>query len=319
MRRTGSYNERHLAQHTDLANAKKGAAVSIDVKETTGVQTEEIAGDSGEAIAQASADTAAPESVAQVTADGMTRYYHLAKRQYWDARILKWGEQMPVPEGIGSAEKKARRHSMWRSVVTQQLQADMIAVEASTQLLVTAPDHEAKLYYTTMVNDESKHCEVWLKLSKEIGGVSEPDPFLEQLGKLTMNAETLEAMIWLFQCAFEGLVIPRFHQIARATPGTILSDICTRIAIDDGIHHGSGVCYERLLLERAPKSARRDVARITKEMWPLFVQHLTWRPRERAWANIAMRSRDFDFVSSQRDEIVKMGQDFGFDFQDLTV
>ncbi len=32
-----------------------------------------------------------------------------------------------------------------------------------------------------------------------------------------------------------------------------------------------------------------------------------------------MRSRDFDFISSQRDEIVKMGQDFGFDFQDLAV
>lgn len=252
-------------------------------------------------------------------AEGMHRFYDLAKRQAWDVRALSWGEIAPVPEGSGPQVKRARRHAMWRSVVTQQLQADVIAVEASTQLLLTAPDHEAKLYYTTMVNDESKHCEVWLKLTKEIGGVSEPDPFLDQLGKLTMNAETLEAMIWLFQCAFEGLVIPRFHQIARATPGTILADACTRIAIDDGIHHGSGVCYERLLLERAPTSARRDVARITKEMWPLFVQHLTWRPRERSWANIAMRSRDFDFVSRQRDEVVKMGHDFGFDLEDLTM
>jgi hypothetical protein len=293
--------------------------VSIEVRETTGAQAEEISDETTAVTAEEGTDTATLESVAQTTAEGMTRYYNLAKRQAWDARILKWGEQMPVPEGIGSAEKKARRHSMWRSVVTQQLQADMIAVEASTQLLLTAPDHEAKLYYTTMVNDESKHCEVWLKLSKEIGGVSEPDPFLEKLGKLTLNAETLEAMIWLFQCAFEGLVIPRFHQIARATPGTILSDICTRIAIDDGIHHGSGLCYEELLLQRAPKSARRDIARITQEMWPLFVEHLTWRPRERAWANIAMRSRDYDFVSSQRDEVVKMGASFGFDFESLTV
>ena len=123
---------------------------------------------------------------------------------------------------------------------------------------MTAPDHEAKLYYTTMVNDESKHCEVWLKLIHEVGGVAEPDPFLDQLGKLTLNAETLEAMIWLLQCVFEGLVIPRFHLIARATPGTILSDICTRIAIDDGIHHGSGDCYERVLLEGREGRARRS-------------------------------------------------------------
>jgi hypothetical protein len=164
-----------------------------------------------------------------------------------------------------------------------------------------------------MTNDESRHCEVWLKLSAEIGGTCEPDPYLEQLGKLTLNAETLEAMIWLFQCAFEGLVIPRFHQIARATPGTVLSDICTRIAIDDGIHHGSGVCYERLLLERASAKARHDIVRISKEMWPLFTQHLTWRPRERAWANTAMRSRDFEFIQHQRDEVLKMGADFGME------
>lgn len=277
--------------------------MSIELEATTEVQ------------AGAETITALGTGVAEGTADGMVRYYNLAKRQAWDARVLKWGEQMPVPEGIGSAEKKARRHAMWRSVVTQQLQADLIAVEASTQLLLTAPDYEAKLYYTTMVNDESRHTEVWLKLSHEIGGVCEPDPFLEKLGKLTMNAETLEAMIWLFQCAFEGLVIPRFHQIARATPGTILSDICTRIAIDDGIHHGSGVCYERLLLDRASKHARRDIELITKEMWPLFVQHLTWRPRERAWANVAMRSRDYQFTLSQRDEVIKMGRDFGLDLE----
>lgn len=282
---------------------QKGAGVSIELEATTEVQ------------AGAETITALGTGVAEGTADGMVRYYNLAKRQAWDARVLKWGEQMPVPEGTGSAEKKARRHAMWRSVVTQQLQADLIAVEASTQLLLTAPDYEAKLYYTTMVNDESRHTEVWLKLSHEIGGVCEPDPFLEKLGKLTMNAETLEAMIWLFQCAFEGLVIPRFHQIARATPGTILSDICTRIAIDDGIHHGSGVCYERLLLDRASKHARRDIELITKEMWPLFVQHLTWRPRERAWANVAMRSRDYQFTLSQRDEVQKMGRDFGFDLE----
>jgi hypothetical protein len=86
-------------------------------------------------------------AVAQATAEGMNRYYALAKRAAWDVRDLSWGQIAPVPEGIGSAEKKARRHSMWRSVVTQQLQADLIAVQCSVQLLTTAPDHEARLYY----------------------------------------------------------------------------------------------------------------------------------------------------------------------------
>src|SRR5438876_1390328 len=46
---------------------------------------------------------------------------------------------------------------MWRSVLTQQLQADMLACDMSSQLLNIAPDHEAKLYYSTMLQDESRH------------------------------------------------------------------------------------------------------------------------------------------------------------------
>ena len=44
-------------------------------------------------------------------------------------------------------------------MITQQLQADELAVEMATQLFAIAPDHEAKLYYTTMVQDESRHTE----------------------------------------------------------------------------------------------------------------------------------------------------------------
>lgn len=256
-------------------------------------------------------------NVAQLTAEGMQRYYGLAKRQAWDVRQLPWGEIAPVPEGTGAAAKRARRHSMWRSVVTQQLQADLIAAQCSVQLLVSAPDAEARLYYSTMTQDEARHAEAWLRLSELIGGVCEPDPHLEKLGNLLMSLDTLEEKVWLFQVAFEGLVIPRFHQIAAASPGTVLADVCTRIAIDDGIHHGSGVCYERLLLERASAKSKRAVASVAREMWPLFVEHLTWRPRERAWATSAMRARDAAFVESQREQVLKMGADFDLDL-DLT-
>ena len=252
-------------------------------------------------------------SVQQTTADGMNRYYNLAKRQAWDVRQLSWNAIAPVPEGSGSLEKRARRHSMWRSVVTQQLQADLIAVQCSTQLLATAPDYEARLYYTTMTQDEARHTEAWLRLSNLIGGVCEPDPYLEKLGLLAVNLDNIEEKVWLFQVAFEGLVIPRFHQIASAAPNTILAEICMKLSIDDGIHHGSGVCYERLLLERATPRTKRAIARVTQEMWPLFVQHLTWRPRERAWASSALRSRDATFIQTQREQVLRMGREFELD------
>src|SRR5207248_6947486 len=110
---------------------------------------------------------------------GVRRVYEPAKRQGWQARDLPWGELPPIPEGRGSAQRQARRKDMWRSVLTQQLQADMLACEMSSQLLNIAPDREARLYYSTMVQDESRHTEAWLTLITEVGGTAERDPHLD--------------------------------------------------------------------------------------------------------------------------------------------
>src|SRR5207253_9090445 len=104
------------------------------------------------------------------------RYYELAKRAEWQVKDLPWGELPPIPEYKGSPQKLARRRDLWRSVITQQLQADELAVEMATQLFAIAPDREAKLYYTTMVQDESRHTVAWLKLLAEVGGLVERDP-----------------------------------------------------------------------------------------------------------------------------------------------
>ena len=115
---------------------------------------------------------------------GVLRFYELAKRAEWQVRDMPWGEIPPIPETTGTPQKIARRRDMWRSVVTQQLQADELACEMASQLLNIAPDHEAKLYYSTMVQDESRHTEAWLRLSGEIGGTGERDPHLDGTGAI---------------------------------------------------------------------------------------------------------------------------------------
>jgi hypothetical protein len=75
---------------------------------------------------------------------GVLRFSELAKKQEWQVRDLPWGEVPPVPVTTkGTPEKRARRLDVWRSVVTQQLQADELACEMSSQLLNIAPDPEA--------------------------------------------------------------------------------------------------------------------------------------------------------------------------------
>ena len=223
------------------------------------------------------AEPLAPEEVPEDDRSayaGILRFYHLAKRQEWMVRDLAWGEIPPVPEGKGSPQRRARRMDVWRSVVMQQLQADVLAVEMSAQLLNAAPDPEARLYYATMVQDEARHTEAWLKLIGQIGGEGERDPHLDALGHMFLEADLLEEKVFLMQVFFERLIIPRFRLIARSSRGTLLEDLCNRLAIDDGIHHGAGMEYERVLLVNAPSTIRTTLVDAANRMLPEFAAHV---------------------------------------------
>ena len=187
---------------------------------------------------------------------GVLRYYELAKRAEWQVRELPWNERPPIPEYKGSPQKLARRRDLWRSVIMQQLQADILAVKMASQLLNAAPHPEARLYYSTMAQDEARHTEAWLKLAEAAGGEAERDPHLDKLAKMFLDLDTLEEKVFLMQVFFERLIIPRFRLIARSSRGTLLEDLCNRLTIDDGIHHSSGVAYERILLEGASRKTK---------------------------------------------------------------
>jgi hypothetical protein len=248
---------------------------------------------------------------------GVLRFYELAKRQEWQVRDLPWGELPPIPEGKGRAQRQARRKDMWRSVLTQQLQADMLACDMSSQLLNIAPDHEAKLYYSTMVQDESRHTEAWLKLVEEAGGTAERDPHLDNLAHMTLEADTVEEKVFLMQVFYERLIISRFRLIARSSRGTVLEDLCNRLATDDGIHHGAGMAYERVLLKDADKKTTKKLVDAANRLLPEFAAHALWRPKERAWIGRAMESRDVERLKEDLEIGVRLAESLGLDVSDV--
>lgn len=251
------------------------------------------------------------------SAEEVARFYTLAKRAEWQVKELGFGERPPIPELRGSAQRQARRRDVWRSVITQQLQADELAVEMATQLFALAPHVEAKLYYTTMVQDESRHTEAWLHLVDAAGGMGERDPHLDRMAEIVIGADTLEEKVFLMQVFFERLIIPKFKLIAKASPGTVLEDLCNRLAIDDGIHHGAGVAYERLLLARATAKTKAKLVTAANLLLPVFVAHELWRPRERAWIGEAMRSADIARLRSEIDHGVRLARSLGLDVSDV--
>jgi hypothetical protein len=261
-----------------------------------------------------------PEDVAPTGRyDGVLRYYELAKRAEWHVRDLPWGDVAPIPETRGGPEKKERRRDVWRSVITQQLQADAFAVEMAAQLFQLAPHHEAKLYYSTMVQDESRHTEAWLKLVELAGGTAERDPHLDQLARMFLDLDTLEEKVFLMQVFFERLIIPRFRLIARSSRGTVLEDLCNRLTIDDGIHHRAGMAYERVLLEDADAKIKKQLIKVAQRMLPIFVEHALWRPPARARIAAAMHSRDVQRLHEDLDEGVKLASSLGLDVSELSL
>jgi hypothetical protein len=244
---------------------------------------------------------------------GLLRFYELAKRQEWQVRDLPWGELPPIPEGKGTPKRQARRKDMWRSVLTQQLQADMLACDMASQLLNIAPDIEAKLYYSTMVQDESRHTEAWLQLVTEAGGTAERDPHLDNLAHMTLEADTLEEKVFLMQIFYERLIISRFRLIARSSRGTVLEELCNRLATDDGIHHGAGMAYEKVLLENVSKKMNRTLVEAANRLLPEFAAHALWRPRERAWIGRAMESRDVERLREDLLLGVRLAESLGLD------
>src|SRR5580692_12855578 len=253
----------------------------------------------------------------RVPRDEVARFYTLAKRVEWQVRDPGFGEHPPIPELRGSPQRQARRRDVWRSVVTQQLQADELAVEMATQLFALSPHPEARLYYTTMVQDESRHTEAWLRLVVEAGGMGERDPYLDRMAEIVIGADTLEEKVFLMQVFFERLIIPKFKAIAKATPGTVLEDLCLRLAIDDGIHHGAGVAYERVLLRTATKKTKGKLVKAANDLLPIFVEHELWRPKERAWIGDAMRSADIARLRSEVDHGVRLARSLGLDVSDV--
>ncbi len=241
------------------------------------------------------------------------RFYQLAKRAEWQITDLPWNDLPAIPILRGSPQRQARRKDIWRSVITQQLQADELAVEMAAQLFAMAPHREAKLYYTTLVQDEARHTEAWIKLANEVGGTAERDPYLDQMAKMTLDADTLEEKVFLMQVFFERLIIPKFKLIARASPGTLLADLCGRLSIDDGIHHGAGMAYERVLLQRASKKTKDDLVKAANRLLPIFVEHEFWRPRERAWLGSTMRAADVARLRHELENGIRMAQSLGLD------
>lgn len=227
------------------------------------------------------------DRVGKASLHRLRQFYRAARKGAWDVEDLGWEQLPPVP----NAEKE-RWNAVWASVVQQQLQADLFAIEAATDLYRRVEETEATLYYGTMVDDEARHVDGWTRLRDMLVPMDEFDPYLGEMGDMLLNADTLEERVIAFQVVFEGMAIHAFKDIASATEKTILGEMSSRLVRDDSIHHNSGVVYAHYLMQDAGKALKSHLNASLKRYVPLYFEHLRWRPRARQWMVRFMEEHD---------------------------
>ena len=89
------------------------------------------------------------------------------------------------------------------------------------------------------------------------------------------------------------------------------------LTIDDGIHHSSGVAYERVLLEGASKRTKDSLVQAANRLLPIFVEHALWRPKERAWIGNVMRETDIRRLQEDVRDGIRMASSMGLDVSDI--
>jgi hypothetical protein len=134
-----------------------------------------------------------------------------------------------------------------------------------------------------------------------------------------LEADSLEEKVFLMQVFFERLIIPRFRLIARSSRGTLLEDLCNRLAIDDGIHHGAGMAYERVLLQTASPKVKQTLIAAANRMLPEFAAHALWRPKAREMIGQLMEARDRDRLKMELHHGVRLAKSLGLDVSEVAL
>src|SRR6185437_15700102 len=155
--------------------------------------------------------------------------------------------------------------------------------------------------------------------TEEAGGTAERDPHLDRLARMFLDLQTLEEKVFLMQVFFERLIIPRFRLIARSSRGTVLEDLCNRLTVDDGIHHGAGMAYERVLLKSAGEKVRTRLFDAANTMLPVFAKHVLWRPKAREVIGALMETRDRERLREELNHGVRLANSLGLDVSDVRI
>jgi hypothetical protein len=190
--------------------------------------------------------------------------YEKGKQQQWDASTrLDWSLELD-PENpmalkdeaisiydtdhwrrMTDKEKSWLRRHLQANTISQFMHGEQGALIATSKIVATVPDMNAKFYAATQVMDEARHVEAYKRLLHEKFELAYPiNPQLKTLLEQTLTDRRWDMTYLGMQVLIEGLALAAFQSIRDKSGNTLASAVNAYVMQDEARH----VSFGRLAL-----------------------------------------------------------------------
>jgi hypothetical protein len=209
--------------------------------------------------------------------DSLLELYEKGKKQQWDASTrLDWSLELDpdnpmqlkdeaisiydtdIWRKMSDKEKSWLRRELQANSISQFMHGEQGALIATSKIVATVPDMNAKFYAATQVMDEARHVEAYKRLLHEKLEIAYPiNRALQTLLEQTLSDRRWDMTYLGMQVLIEGLALAAFQSIRDKAGNTLASAVNAYVMQDESRH----VSFGRLALrEYYPEltAAERD-------------------------------------------------------------
>jgi TusA-related sulfurtransferase len=182
-----------------------------------------------------------------VWADNLSDLYEQAKSQQWDAsRDIPWRDLEPLPESMERAVCQ---------IMTFLAENEYAALYIPAKFIprINAQFIEPVLFLATVVNDEARHIEAFMKRALANGGAPQASSALTErsLHSLLVQEDYFRSS-FLLHVLGEGTFLDLLDFIERNAPEQVTAEVVRRARLDEGRHVAYGIAHVKHALAEEP-------------------------------------------------------------------
>lgn len=168
--------------------------------------------------------------------------------------------ELALYRGLPRKEQETQRAALLAWMLSQFLHGEQGALFAACQVTQSVSWFDGKLYGSTQVIDEGRHCEVFHRyLDEKLGKSYEVNDNLFVILDALMSDGRWDVKFLGMQVLVEGLALGAFGALRQSTKEPLLSDLLTKVMLDEGRHvHFGVVALREYYTGDLPEADRRE-------------------------------------------------------------